>query len=86
MFFKVFAVKTRDNFTSYLYDALTRDKSETFIDNWLEKGDEISPALIKAIENSHTSIVIFSENYASSKWCLNELNKIMEFKKEKEQM
>ncbi|KAH1261309.1 TMV resistance protein N [Glycine max] len=86
MFFKVFAVKTRDNFTSYLYDALTRDKSETFIDNWLEKGDEISPALIKAIENSHTSIVIFSENYASSKWCLNELNKIMEFKKEKEQI
>ncbi|CAJ2640046.1 unnamed protein product [Trifolium pratense] len=78
---------TRRNFTSHLYDALSRKKVATFIDNnELEKGDEISPALIKAIEESHASIIIFSENYATSKWCLNELKKILECKKYKEQI
>jgi hypothetical protein len=78
---------TRRNFTCHLYEALSRKKVETFIDNnELEKGDEISQALIEAIEDSHASIVIFSENYASSKWCLNELKKILECKKYKEQI
>ncbi|XP_039687160.1 disease resistance protein RPV1 isoform X2 [Medicago truncatula] len=78
---------TRRNFTSHLYDTLSRKKVETFIDNnELEKGDEISPALIKAIEESHVSIIIFSENYASSKWCLNELKKILQCKKYMQQI
>ncbi|XP_039687946.1 disease resistance protein RUN1-like [Medicago truncatula] len=77
----------RRNFRSHLYDALIRKKIETFMDNnELQKGDEISAALIKAIEESHASIVIFSENYASSKWCLNELKKILECKKYMEQI
>ncbi|RDX93477.1 TMV resistance protein N, partial [Mucuna pruriens] len=76
---------TRRTFTSYLYKALIEEKVETYIDEKLEKGDEISAALVKAIEESHVSVVIFSENYASSKWCLEELNKIMECKKEKGQ-
>ncbi|CAJ2640048.1 unnamed protein product [Trifolium pratense] len=77
---------TRRNFTSHLYDALSQKKVETYIDNnELEKGDEISPTLIKAIEESHVSIVI-SQNYALSKWCLNELKKILECKKYKEQI
>ncbi|RHN67391.1 putative TIR domain, P-loop containing nucleoside triphosphate hydrolase [Medicago truncatula] len=78
---------TRRNFTSHLYDALSRKKVETFIDNNdLQKGDEISPTLIKTIEESHVSIVIFSENYASSKWCLNDLKKILECKQYMEQI
>ncbi|XP_020202688.1 putative disease resistance protein At4g11170 [Cajanus cajan] len=77
---------TRKNFTSHLYEALKQKKIETYIDYHLEKGDEISTALIEAIENSHISIVIFSENYASSKWCLSELSKILECKKEKGQI
>ena len=52
----------------------------------LTLGDKIPQELIKAIEESHASIVIFSENYASSKWCLNELKKILECKKYKEQI
>jgi hypothetical protein len=72
---------TRRNFTCHLYEALSQKKVETFIDNnELKKGDKISPALNKAIEESHASVVIFSENYASSKWCLNELKKILECK------
>ena len=34
--------------------------------------------LLKAIELSKSSIVVFSENYASSSWCLDELVKILE--------
>ncbi|KAL2342191.1 hypothetical protein Fmac_010131 [Flemingia macrophylla] len=77
---------TRKNFTSYLDKALNKEKIKTFIDDRLEKGDEISTTLIKAIENSRISIVIFSKNYASSKWCLNELSKIMECKRVQEQI
>ncbi|RDX65034.1 Disease resistance protein RLM3, partial [Mucuna pruriens] len=56
------------------------------MDDQLEKGDEISPALIKAIEDSHVSIVVFSKDYASSKWCLDELSKILECKKSQKQI
>nr|KYP56826.1 TMV resistance protein N [Cajanus cajan] len=77
---------TRMNFTSHLHEALKQKKVETFIDYELKKGDEISPALINAIEDSHVSIVILSENYASSKWCLEELSKILECRKKQGQM
>ncbi|KAI9156339.1 hypothetical protein LWI28_004536 [Acer negundo] len=69
---------TRNNFTTYLYAALCRRKIETFIDFDLNRGDEISPSLFKAIEDSSHSIIIFSKNYASSSWCLDELLKIVE--------
>nr|AKO73682.1 Pva1-17i20_03 [Phaseolus vulgaris] len=77
---------TRMNFTSHLYEALKHKKVETYIDYKLEKGDEISQGLIKAIEDSHVSIVIMSENYASSKWCLEELSKILECQKNQGQI
>ena len=64
---------TRNSFTSHLYDALLRKKIETFIDNTLNRGEEISPAIKKAIEESKLSVIIFSENFASSSWCLDEL-------------
>ena len=63
---------TRRNFTCHLYEALMQKKIKTYIDEQLEKGDQIALALTKAIEDSCISIVIFSDNYASSKWCLGE--------------
>ncbi|ESR55420.1 hypothetical protein CICLE_v10024606mg, partial [Citrus x clementina] len=73
---------TRKSFTCYLYDKLYEGKKiKTFIDDEeLRRGDEISPALLNAIEGSKISVVIFSKDYASSKWCLNELVKILECK------
>ncbi|XP_010419803.1 PREDICTED: TMV resistance protein N-like [Camelina sativa] len=69
----------RENFVSHLYDDLLREGIETFIDSVkLEAGDEIQPALSDAIEKSRISVVIFTKEYASSKWCLRELAKIME--------
>ncbi|KAL4355865.1 hypothetical protein AHAS_Ahas09G0029400 [Arachis hypogaea] len=61
----------------------TRPKRiKTFIDYELHKGDEISPPLFRAIEDSYVSVIVFSENYADSKWCLEELVRILECRKE----
>ncbi|KAM7466182.1 hypothetical protein LguiB_013744 [Lonicera macranthoides] len=67
---------TRRNFTDHLYDALTRAGIHTFRDDdQLPRGKHIPFQLMKAIEESRISIIIFSKNYASSRWCLNELVK-----------
>ncbi|RVW64063.1 Toll/interleukin-1 receptor-like protein [Vitis vinifera] len=71
---------TRLNFTDHLYSALTSRGIHTFRDDeGLERGGEIQPSLLKAIEESKVSIVVFSKNYAHSQWCLDELDKIMDF-------
>ncbi|KAL8105978.1 disease resistance protein RPV1-like isoform X2 [Apium graveolens] len=68
---------TRNNFTDSLYKALCQKRIHTFQDDEeLRKGEDIAPALLKAIEESKIAIVIFSENYAQSPWCLDELVKI----------
>ncbi|XP_030445403.1 TMV resistance protein N-like [Syzygium oleosum] len=70
---------TRYTFTGHLLCALRRNGVDVFFDDdGLRKGDEISPALKRAIEESRISIVVLSENYAGSAWCLNELAKIIE--------
>lgn len=71
---------TRKIITSHLYHALFQAELATYIDYRLQKGDEISQALIEAIEESQVSVIIFSEKYATSKWCLDEITKIMECK------
>ncbi|XP_042964441.1 disease resistance protein RUN1-like [Carya illinoinensis] len=76
---------TRKRFTAHLHDALRRKNINTYIDDKLPRGEKISPALLKAIENSRISIVILSKNYASSTWCLDELKKIIDCKTSKQQ-
>ena len=73
---------TRHGFTGHLYQALCDKGFKTFIDNEdLQRGEEISAELINAIKSSMISIIIFSQNYASSTWCLEELTEIIECKK-----
>ncbi|KAL5554576.1 hypothetical protein UlMin_041977 [Ulmus minor] len=82
-----FRGETREKFTSHLYTALRRKQIRTYIDEAsLQKGDEISGALPKAIEESTISIIIFSENYASSTWCLDELVQILKCREENGQI
>ncbi|CAJ2634061.1 unnamed protein product [Trifolium pratense] len=72
---------TRNNFTDHLFGAFQRKGIVAFKDDTkLEKGEDISSELLKAIEGSQILIVIFSRNYASSRWCLRELEKIAECK------
>ncbi|KAM5552796.1 hypothetical protein ABKV19_025155 [Rosa sericea] len=76
---------TRFNFTDHLHSLLCDRGIETFIDDELKRGEEISSALVKAIEESRVSIIVFSQNYSSSRWCLDELVKILECRKSKGQ-
>ena len=69
---------TRNNFTDHLYTHLVQRGIKTFRDDKLKRGEEIQPELLKAIEESRSSIVVFSQNYADSRWCLEELATIME--------
>ncbi|XP_024157251.1 disease resistance-like protein DSC1 [Rosa chinensis] len=77
---------TRDTFTSHFHAALVRKKIKTYIDYELVRGDEIAPALLDAIEESKLSVVILSQDYASSTWCLDELSHILECKERYQQL
>ncbi|KAI8556050.1 hypothetical protein RHMOL_Rhmol05G0222500 [Rhododendron molle] len=65
---------TRKTFTDHLYIALGQAGFHTFRDDdGLEKGEDIKSELLKAIRELRISIIVFSKNYASSSWCLEEL-------------
>ncbi|GJT54086.1 NB-ARC domains-containing protein [Tanacetum coccineum] len=71
----------RKTFMDHLFNDFKQKGIHAFSDDReLPKGEEISPHLYKAIEESRFLIVIFSKNYASSTWCLRELVKILECK------
>ncbi|XP_075080789.1 TMV resistance protein N-like isoform X1 [Nicotiana tabacum] len=72
---------TRRTFTGHLFKGLENSGIFTFQDDKrLEHGASISDELLKAIEQSQVALVVFSKNYATSRWCLDELVKIMECK------
>ncbi|XP_059665377.1 disease resistance protein RPV1-like isoform X1 [Cornus florida] len=76
------AEDTYKNFVDHLYVALEQRGIYTFKDDEkLERGILISPELVKAIKESRIAVIIFSKNYASSSWCLDELVEIMECNK-----
>ncbi|KAJ0230682.1 Toll/interleukin-1 receptor homology (TIR) domain-containing protein [Hirschfeldia incana] len=68
----------RNGFLSHLYKSLVTSGIYTFKDEKvLAMGKRISPELCEAIRNSKIHLVVLSENYASSSWCLDELVEIM---------
>ncbi|XP_023739993.1 disease resistance protein RPV1 [Lactuca sativa] len=70
---------TRKNFVDHLYHALQRQGICTYKDDKrITKGKRICDELISSIKDSKFYIIVFSRNYASSSWCLDELVKIME--------
>ena len=70
---------THNNFTGHLYKALDQKGIDIFMDNEkLRGGEEISSTLVTAIQRSRCSIIVLSENYASSKWCLEELVEVLD--------
>ncbi|XP_045798933.1 disease resistance protein RUN1-like isoform X1 [Trifolium pratense] len=65
---------TRNTFVDHLYSHLIRKGIFTFKDDkQLQKGESISPQLLQAIQHSRCSIIVFSKDYASSTWCLDEM-------------
>ncbi|KAL6222856.1 hypothetical protein ACLB2K_006246 [Fragaria x ananassa] len=72
--------ETRKGFTGHLHRALKGKKSiKVFKDDLqLKRGTTIPLELLTAIEESRFALIVFSPDYASSKWCLDELVKIYE--------
>ncbi|XP_039173569.1 disease resistance protein RUN1-like [Eucalyptus grandis] len=78
-------VDTR-NFVNHLHNALEQNKIRSFLDQSLERGLEIAPAINEVIEQSRSAIVVISQTFASSPWCLDELDKILDCKEKKGQL
>ncbi|CAI9281504.1 unnamed protein product [Lactuca saligna] len=75
----------RSNFIDHLYYALNHKSIYTYKDDVrIKKGKNITDELNGSIEDSKFYIIVFSTNYASSSWCLDELVKIMECHNTKE--
>lgn len=69
---------TRIGFTNVLYHCLTNAGIYVFQDDEeLRVGEEIAGSLAEAINDSIIYIPVFSQTYASSRWCLCELAHIM---------
>ncbi|XP_061358228.1 TMV resistance protein N-like isoform X6 [Gastrolobium bilobum] len=68
---------TRNSFVDHLFAHLSRKGLFAFKDDKrLGKGEPIKSQLLQAIEDSRVSIVVFSPDYASSTWCLDEMASI----------
>jgi hypothetical protein len=79
-------VDTRNTFVDHLFAHLTRKGIFAFKDDKrLEKGESLSPQLLQAIKNSRICIVVFSERYAESTWCLEEMATIVECRRDLKQ-
>jgi len=74
-------------FVDHLYSALARRRIYTYHNeepyHWVRA---ITPSLLKAIEESRIALFIFSEKYALSSRCLDELAHIMKCKDERGQI
>ncbi|KAL8258450.1 hypothetical protein R6Q59_030491 [Mikania micrantha] len=78
---------TRKNFVDHLYTALVQHGIRTYKDDeTLARGESIGPSLLKAIRESRIAVIVFSENYANSFWCLDELTYIIECKDKRGQI
>ncbi|CAL5380033.1 unnamed protein product [Camellia sinensis] len=76
---------THKTFTDHLYTSLVQAGCRTFKDDDdIEKGESIKLELHRAIPLSRISVIAFSKNFASSKWCLDELLTILECKRTSE--
>jgi hypothetical protein len=68
----------RGDFLSHLIEAFRRKKIKAFVDDELKRGDEIPQSLVRGIEGSSISLIVFSQDYASSCWCLEELVTVLQ--------
>ncbi|XP_063943437.1 disease resistance protein RPV1-like [Daucus carota subsp. sativus] len=80
--FLSFRGETRNKFTCFLYEGLKAEGFTAFMDRTaIRVGDEVDSTIKEGIRNSMSAIIIFSQNYAYSTWCLDELVLILERKK-----
>lgn len=65
---------TKYNFAGHLYSRLRSQGIRVFLDmEEMEEGKDLTYQIKAAIKNASVHLAIFSEKYAESKWCLDEL-------------
>ncbi|KAJ4943990.1 hypothetical protein NE237_016314 [Protea cynaroides] len=70
---------TGNTFTGFLRRSLKRENIHVFKDNEnLPRGEQRLPNLIQLVESSKITIPVISKGYTDSKWCLKELDKMVE--------
>lgn len=73
---------TRKGFVDSLYHFLTNAGIQVFEDDEDQPVGEKIEKILDAIKNSAVCMPIFSRGYASSKWCLRELAKMVKLEKD----
>ncbi|KAG0623638.1 hypothetical protein M758_3G190100 [Ceratodon purpureus] len=70
---------TKTGFVSYLYNALKAAGLRPFLDcKSIDKGQPSWKCIEHAIRTAPVALVIFSESFAQSEWCLKELHVMLE--------
>ncbi|KAG0623635.1 hypothetical protein M758_3G189800 [Ceratodon purpureus] len=70
---------TKTGFVSYLYDALKAAGLRPFLDcKSIDKGQPSWNCIEHAIRTAPVALVIFSESFAQSEWCLKELHVMLD--------
>ncbi|MFS7917422.1 putative TIR domain, P-loop containing nucleoside triphosphate hydrolase [Helianthus anomalus] len=73
---------TRHSFTDHLYKALHQAGIRTFRDDdEIREGRQLKPEIERSITTSRASIIVISNNFANSRWCLDELSLILQQKR-----
>ncbi|KAM0008208.1 putative TIR domain, P-loop containing nucleoside triphosphate hydrolase [Helianthus debilis subsp. tardiflorus] len=73
---------TRHSFTDHLYKALHQAGIRTFRDDdEIREGQQLKPEIERSITSSRASIIVISNNFANSRWCLDELSLILQQKR-----
>lgn len=77
VFITFFGDDTRYGFAGNLWKSLSNRGINTFVDDH-SKGDEIASTLLNVINESRIAIIVFSNNYAFSSFCLQLLVYILD--------
>ncbi|XP_013620412.1 PREDICTED: disease resistance protein RPS6-like [Brassica oleracea var. oleracea] len=72
----------RKNFHNHFLEDLERKWIIAFKDNEKERSELIATELVQAIRDSRVVVVVLSNTFTSSSWCLNELLEIMQCKRD----
>lgn len=72
---------TQANFTNRLHTELEDAGIKVYEHDNQSTGEDIRVKLLQAIQKSRICVIVFTKRYVDSKWCLEELAKIMECKR-----
>ncbi|CAN1176942.1 Putative disease resistance protein At4g11170 [Linum perenne] len=75
--FLCFRGDVRNNFMTHVKQAMLDQKIRVFVDTMLQKTEDVGE-LLEILKRTAVSVVIFSEKFADSSWCLDEVNTIVQ--------